>query len=912
MRFIDCRKFGRKVCVRDFVGKYGDWLFKQPLIFALEKAGLKISVLHNLYPPLVHGLDSGYPTSAEWIFAFTRDNRGKVWAKYVQQHKSVIEIRRISRFTESVNIWKKGVLISARKFRADHEQERIRSIARYLGLSYRERSVSIIRRKKRVFAINMNVGENVEHRLNFDFQQIYKLVNALRKQGCKFKVIKDISRSNAKLKEFYAKFNDSEISKVKNFQQACRIIDHCDYYFGADSGLAHYAVESGKITFALYSLVHHGKKPLFQSTFQNHLCYFGDTLFSDKLFSDFERINKMRADKKLLKQIAQFLEYGKGINIDPYSNERKVFALFLTFLSQNEYRKKLARMVHANSASIFFTDEVVGLNIKELTPVAGKIFVDPKSCARAIHSLIASYPNSSNISFYAKPCSFFYGTALRDGSSDLDLPTIRLQGRERRKSTLLKEIEHILKKFNFCTDLPHQTPIISTRTQSLRPLIKNGRITYSLCCQEDKHNLLKYEARIKMKIIVGEMSRTEEQELKILLHKTADGQRLLEEIEFLKQDSRYFKKWEIFIRKIIKATQMLGDFGAKGHVFLKIEKQDCLRIGEYINGLTRHGIMYGAGVRLYPLWNIRRPQHGWYQPITILTEDLKLIQKNIKRALKSPVYKSKHMRPLKLLSVNKLVVDSIVPLLESPNPLIVMEAYRSIASHNVQFKGKTIFSREELRAYAFENQSNCDNPRDRKLSLWSLATGLSLPLSCQERRHLTKYNCFVQFFTRGANLDISKTRFFKTKMNTDISEKDFVKPFIKRMIRLIREYYLYTLAVGLPKEYLYEKKKEILYVYFVQGRTLLEGPRAQSQKAEQFLRKFNIENILFDGRVLRGIINSWPITIQPPLTEFFLSWLIRQNKSEEILPGYLKNNQINQMVLPFHRHLYRSVSVSDI
>lgn len=912
MRSFDCRKFGKKVYVWDFVGKYGDWLFKQPLIFALKKEGFKISVAHNLYPPLIHGLNSKCPQSAEWIFAFTQGDKEIVWSKYARRYRSVIEIRRISRFTEIVNIWKKGVLMSANKFRAIHEQERIRSIACYLHLPYQERFISIVRRKGRVFTINMNVGDKARHRLNFNFQYISRLINTLRRQGCEFRVIKDISKSSVNLADFYAKFSDNEIMEVKSFQEACHIIDNGDYYFGADSGLAHYAVESGKITFALYSLAYHGKKPIFQSTFRNHLCYFGDTLFSDKMLSDFNRINKTYADKKLLGQIAQFLKYGKGIDTDPYSNERKVFVLRVVFLSQNEYRKNLARVIHANSASIFFTDEVIGLNIKELTPVSRKIFIDSRSCARAIQKLIASYPNSSNISFYAKPCSLFYGTALRDGSSDVDLPTIRLQSTKKQKCILLKKIEYILKKFHFCTDLPHQTPIISTKTQSLRPVIENGRLTFSMYHQKDKYNLQKYEARIKLKIIVGEISRIERQELNDSLHETADGQRLLKEIEYLEQDTKYFKEWEIFIRKIIRVTQMLGDFGAKGHVFLRIKKRDCIKIAKYINGLMQHGILYGTGVRLYPLWNIRRPWHGWFQPITILAENSEVIQKQMRKALGSPIYTSLHMRPLKLLSANKLVLDSVVTLLESPNPLIVMEAYRYIASHNAQFTGRTIFLREELRAYALENQSNCDNPRDRKLSLWSLATGLRLPLSSQEMRHLTKYNCFVQFFTSGATLNIAKTKFFKTKVNTDISIKDFVKPFVKRIIRLIREYYLYTLATGLPREYLYEKKKEILFAYFVQGRTLLEGPRAQSRKAEQFLRKLNIKNILFDGRVLRGIINSWPITIQSPMTEFLLSWLIRQNKPEEMFTGNLQKNRINQMVLPSHGHLNRSICESDI
>ncbi len=586
-------------------------------------------------------------------------------------------------------------MVNTKNFEFEHEQERMRAIARYLHLPYQERFVNVEKPKGKTFAINMNVSEGVVNRLNFNFRHIEKLIKKLRECGCRFKVIRDASQVNIELVNFYKQFFSSEIIDTHSFQGACKVIDSCHFYLGVDSGLGHYAVQSGKIVFALYSLKHHGKIPLFQSTFRNHLCYFGDTSFSGKLLSDFRQIEKTYADKNLLGQITQFLKYGKGVNVNPYSNERKVFALTMAFLNQDEYRENLAREIHANSASIFFADEVIGLNIKELTPLPGKIFIDSISCTQKLNKAISHYPSPRKVSLYAKACSFFYGTAMKDGSSDVDLPTLRFSGRMLRKKELLKRIELILNEFGFSTKLPHQTPIISTRTRLLLPIIKNGHSAFLLCYQKDENNFQKYESRIKIKIVLGEMSRLERQELEASLLDTARGRHLLKGIKYLESESEHFKEWENFVRKIIRATSILGDFGAKGHVFIRVEKQDCKKIAEQINGLMRHGIIYAIGARLYPLWNIRRPQHGWFQPITILAESPKVFANQIKKALESPIYSSSQMNTLKSLSDNKLSSSAAIELLASPNPLIFIEAYRYIAFHNKEFGRNNVFFQEE-------------------------------------------------------------------------------------------------------------------------------------------------------------------------------------------------------------------------
>jgi len=136
----------------------------------------------------------------------------------------------------------------------------------------------------------------------------------------------------------------------------------------------------------------------------------------------------------------------------------------------------------------------------------------------------------------------------------------------------LETIEATLNEFGLSTNLPHQTPVFSRNISGLRPIIKNGHESFSVCSQQDEYNLQKYKARVKIKIILGEMDRTEREELNKSLAISIGGKRLLKEIEYLEKDAMNFKQWSVLIRKIINATSMLGGFGTKGHVFLKIDQ----------------------------------------------------------------------------------------------------------------------------------------------------------------------------------------------------------------------------------------------------------------------------------------------------------------------------------------------------
>lgn len=882
---FNCRKFGAHVIVYDLVGKYGDWLFKQPLLLGLKKDGFQISVSKNPHPPFIittSNVQHSRRQVAQWSLVFTQKDYDGVDSSFAKRDATVIEIQRTDRSVEIVRVWKRGVRTHARSFTAVHEQERVRAIAKYLHISYEERQINVAKPKGRVIAVNTNVGDRDRDRLNFDFREVGRVIRTLRACGYTFRVLKNVLDTGIIPPAFYAQFKRSEIVVTRSFREACRVTDDCDFYFGADSGLAHYAVECGKLVFSLYSADYHGQQPIFQSTFRNHLCYFGDRLFADRLLFDLQRLELAYADKELILQIRRFLRSGRGISQNPYENEQKVFALCIAFISQNGRCKDLAREIYVHSANIFFTDEVVKVDIRELRPLSGKLFINSEACARALCKHIVLKPNSKEIDLYAKPCSFFYGTAMRDGSSDVDLPTLFIRNDVSSAPSLLGGIKAVLERYGFSTELPHQTPVFLKKQRtikSLRPIIEKGRLAYASCCQTDKNNFQKYKARIKLKIIAGEVSKSERRVLDNSLKTTGDGKRLLLEIIALERDRRFFRKWISFVRKITRATRMLGDFGLKGHIFLKVRKRDCRSTAAAIGGLMRHGIVYAIGTRLYLVWDIRRPQHGWFQPITILAEDMAVFRKEIARVLRSSIYLPPPFNTLQLLSSGKLAPAAAVLLLASTEPLLFMEAYRYVTLHRLEFGDSRIFSRQELREYVREKESNCNNPRDRKLSLWSLATGNPLPLLPKDVRRLTKYNCFVQLFTTGGTLfNISDTDFFRAKSQVNTSAMDFTDQFKERIIQLLREYYLYTLATGLPREFLYEKRKEILFVYCVQGRVLLEGPHAQSARAVIFLRELNIMSVFYDERVLRETIVKYPLRTNQLKTEFLFIWLMRYEK----------------------------------
>lgn len=466
---INCREFGQKVIVYDLVGKYGDWLFKQPIQLALEKEGFDARVSQrNKYPPISNLIIDEQENNNQWALVYSRRDKEIVNNALTKQFDTIVEVQRFSRISERVIVWRHGVCASVKSFRRVHEQERVRAIAEYLNLSYQERPAHVVKPMSRAVAVNLNVSDRERERLQFDFNEIRKVVSCLRIRGYELRVIKEAGRKLSVADDFYEEFNASEVVSTNSFDEACRVVESCGYYFGADSGLAHHAVANGKVVFSLFSRRYHGEHPLFQSTFRNHLRYFGDLKFSDEVVNNLDSLVWKTSDPLIERQINDFLVYGMGVNLDPYSNECKLVSMKLSFAFQQERCNRLASEFHSRSASIFFTDEIMEIDVENLVPVSGQLFINSQLCVSELHRVFASEEKPEDMSFYAKPCSFFYGTAVRDGSSDVDFPTVFAPALNNVATELLLEkLKLVLEKYGFCTGLPHQTPVVVRSSELL-------------------------------------------------------------------------------------------------------------------------------------------------------------------------------------------------------------------------------------------------------------------------------------------------------------------------------------------------------------------------------------------------------------------------------------------------------------
>ena len=178
---IDCREFGQRVVVYDLVGKYGDWLFKQPIQLALEKEGFDARVSQgNKYPPISSLIIDEQEKDNQWALVYSRRDKEIVDSALTNQFDTVVEIQRFSRISERVIVWRRGVCMSIKSFRRVNEQERVRAIAEYLNLSYRERPAHVIKPTSRAVAVNLNVSDRERERLQLDFNEIRKVVSCLR------------------------------------------------------------------------------------------------------------------------------------------------------------------------------------------------------------------------------------------------------------------------------------------------------------------------------------------------------------------------------------------------------------------------------------------------------------------------------------------------------------------------------------------------------------------------------------------------------------------------------------------------------------------------------------------------------------------------------------------------------------
>lgn len=909
---------GRCVWVHDRSGTYGDWLFKQPLLLGLEQAGWTVRSGVHPFPLLTTRTVTGRQRRpADWDLVLTRLDRQPVDARDAARFRRLVELQRTGRATEVIQYWRRGQCVyRSRTFRAGHEQERIRQLATALGIRYRERPLTVERLTGRVVVLNFAVQERAEVRSQIRWPEVRQLVHWLRRERYTLRVIQPTGSTTGVPAAVSRWFRPDELVETKTFAAARRLVARANVYIGLEAGLAHAAVQAGKIVCSLSTLAHHGPQPLFQTTFRNHLTFFGDQPFAQAISRVLVQLSAPRADRQLARQMNRYLLDGRGLDPDPYANDRKLFSLRLDLLSQDLDLQRSAQHLHARSASIFFTDNLVHHTLSRVAPMAGRLFVDTARCARDLQRLVRRHPQADQLRFAAKPCSFFYGTAMRDGSSDIDLPTLWAPQPIRQRRRLLAGIEGILRRYRLSVVLPHQTPIVTPHRRELRRLrsiVEGGQLTYRPCTQTGEENLQKYEARIKVKLILGEMSNAERQILAVEWRSTAAGRRLEREVVQLERDRRRWPAWARLIRQLTSVTAALGDFGTKGHVLLSIGQPEAAATARAIGGLMRHGILYLVGSRLYTVWNIRRPQHGWFQPITLLVPDVGLFRRTVRLALSEPLYRRGPLQALRQLAHGRLSPRRVLHLLASPQPLIYCEAYRYITNHQEVFRQAIRFSPRQLSAYAREPASNCNTPQDRMLGLWSMATGQPLPFQRRDVRALSKYNFFVQLLTSGGRVDVSETSYYRGQAAMVDSAQNFFRPFRDTMIRLLREYLLYSLARSLPPELLFEKRKEILFLYAVQGRVMLEGPIGQRRQAERFLRRLNLPLALDDGRQLRQLVQSFPQRLAPVASEFFLTWLFREavptTRLRHLSRG--RSGYHNHVVLPPRHILDQAIDRAD-
>ncbi len=882
------KKFGNNVIFYDMVGKYGDWLFKQPIILSFMTIGYLISFWRkNNFYPIIKNFRNKTFEHESFAVIFTRKDFKNITAieNVLNKHKHVLEIQRISRTREIIKYWKNHREYLLETFESLHEEQRIETMLSFLKLPIAKRQFSTQEVKNKNIIINFNVGENFKKRLHFNIKEIIKTLFYAEKSGYSLFLIKQVGddvQQNEIGEKIIERFKDKlTISKTLTFKDACNAIDNCSYYFGADSGLAHYAVQSGKIVFALFNSKYHGDCPLFNTRFPNHFIFHGDIRFSKKVIKCLKSFNSHSAINKIAtKTILDTLQHGQNKKNGVYDNSQKIKQLAIKLAVDQKNSQERLAFVKKMFSGIFLPDYVWEVDYNKIKKAQGKIFVDSFGFTRDLIKILSKSLSEKkyDINIFAKNSSFFYGTALKRAVSDIDFMMIWAPSlHQKQKSNLLYEIKQLLKKNNFSVNLPHQIPTIAENAEinvGYHYVVKDGEGIFSFKTQTDYENLEKYMSRIKLKIILNEIN---EEELKVLtdniLKTNILGKRFLDEIDNLKKDRHRFDDYRIFVRKIESLLGGIGGFGSKGSIVLRISKEVSKKVEIILTGLMKHGIVYVNGNKLYINWDIRRPQNAWFIPISLVWENDKIAGRITDKAFWSDIYKNGSFRVLKEIRDGKLTPELAIDFLESKSYLIISEVFNYLKTKKKIFK-KWNFKTEEIGEFLKTKNSDCNYGLDKKINLFGLISRLPLVLNQRSLQKLSKYNLFVQFFNDREHVNIKKTKFFKNSNCVEYSAQDFTKQFINNFVFLLREYYLYRVA-GIDEFFLEEKIKEILFNYFVQGKNLMSGPKKQSRKIEEFLRGIEIKKIVSDQEYLEFLIKKFSArSVFANKGKFILLWAL--------------------------------------
>ena len=886
---------GTPVVIYDFVGKLGDWLFKQPVILSLRKSGYEVAGSPSNPFPCLNG-PSGMSVSenrATLAFIFTGSRDLSLNKRIFKKHEDIIEFRRLGRFSEAILCWHRGRVRFVKKFQKIYEQERVEAMIRFMGFQFEERQIVVTRLQNKLMALNFNVGEIEAERLNFRIEEVFNVIDHAIENSYTCILIRKKGKPETILEEKIIKTykHKIQIEETEGIKEACNVIDRCTYYFGADSGLGHYAVQGGKVVFSLYNSGYHGLHPLFNSTYCNHLIFFGNHLFSKGIISYLRVLEGKTFLRRARSSIKSFLGgKTKIISLGLRSNQEKFSRLIIRLAMRECAVEKIMESAKSFFSGIFFSDRIYDVDYGKTRVNTAKVFINSQQFVSKIEKLLNEELGirKKNVNIFAKNSSFFYGTALKRSVSDIDLMTVVAPRLSRvQKEELLQKMNALLKGHGFSVALPHQVPIAVqklARQNQYRCIIKNGCSSFLRSIPTDRENIEKYKSRVKLLIILGEVS---EEELRVLLHQLEKdryfGRSFLQEINALRKERRKFLKYRIFIKKIENILAGIGGFGSRGGILLRFSvKEQCAWKG-VVQDLMAHGIIYVAGNRLYINWDIRRPQHAWFIPIALQWEarDLGGL---VAKALKSQIYKSDSFKTLKELKFGSISIQKAANLLKSQSYLVVAEVFRYLQQRMSFLNEEQLITHKEIREYLRLENSNCNTKADKKIDLLGLVTGKPLPLSGTQVARLSKYNLFVHYLNTQGHFDINLTSFFKIKnVEAYHSAGEFQKDFRNSFLKLLREYYLYKIN-GLERFFLTEKRKEILFNYFVKGRNLMEGPRNQQKKISVFLKKINLPSLsLFaDGKYLEALIVRYRNNRSSENGNFIISWAISRALAKRI------------------------------
>jgi hypothetical protein len=240
-----------------------------------------------------------------------------------------------------------------------------------------------------------------------------------------------------------------------------------------------------------------------------------------------------------------------------------------------------------------------------------------------------------------------------------------------------------------------------------------------------------------------------------------------------------------------------------------------------------------------------------------------------RKALTGKIYSYTPFQILKELVYKKMPSRKAVDLLSSESYLVTIETFNAMRANKNRIKRYSGFSKEEIQNYVQIENSNCEDKKDRKICLFGLLTGFSPKLSRKQTRLLSRYNLFVQYLNRHSEIAINKTRFFpKTPVPETYSFKNFAKEFEQDFVRVLREYYLYQTSHA-PQFFLQEKRRELLFMYFVRGCGLMEGPFHQSQQVRNFLLSID-PKFLSSATLLKTTVRKLNYAIPAPRMNYVL------------------------------------------